>query len=260
MGHRGPAHRRRPTGPAGHRGPTLAGRLGDGFRSVLDGAAALLASGLTAFQPTRIDVSIPRNNRRHDVPGVTRHHRSTMPPLLDVGVPRVRPEWAAIHAAQWAASDRQAALLLCLPLQQRLVRPERVLEAWHLTPRGPRHAFLDVVLGDICDGAQSLGELDFAALCRDRGLPEPSRQVVRTLPGGRVYLDVAWEELGLVVEIDGGHHALALSPVDDALRQNDVVLTGDRVLRIPVLGLRLRPDAFLDQVERAHALARGAAA
>jgi very-short-patch-repair endonuclease len=65
--------------------------------------------------------------------------------------------------------------------------------------------------------------------------------VVRSLPGGRVYLDVAWEGIGLVVEIDGGHHAVALNPVDDALRQNEIVLGDARVLRVPVLGLRLAP-------------------
>ena len=52
-----------------------------------------------------------------------------------------------------------------------------------------------------------------------------------TGPDGRVYLDVAWEDIGLVVEIDGGHHALALNPVDDALRQNEVTLGDDMVLR-----------------------------
>ena len=116
--------------------------------------------------------------------------------------------------------------------------------------------------GDLCDGAHSLGELDFAAMCRRAGLPPPSRQVVRTGPGGRIYLDVAWEDIGLVVEIDGGHHALALNPVDDALRQNDVTLTGDVVLRIPVLGLRLTPGAFMAQVVKAHVIRshrRGAA-
>ena len=113
-----------------------------------------------------------------------------------------------------------------------------------------RRALLDQVVDDICDGAHSLGELDFAGMCRQVGLPPPSRQVVRTGPGGRIYLDVAWEDIGLVVEIDGGHHALALSPVDDALRQNEVTLSADMVLRIPVLGLRLEPDRFLDQVVR----------
>jgi hypothetical protein len=231
-----------------------------GSGAVLDGAAALVASGLTGFTPTRIDVSLPRNNRRHSVPGVVRHLRSTMPPALGVGIPRVRPEWATIDAAQWALSDRQAALLLCLPVQQRLVSPERVLQVWSASSHGPKDALLDALVRDVCDGAHSLGELDFAALCRERGLPEPSRQEVRRLPSGRVYLDTGWDDIALVVEIDGGHHALALNPIDDALRQNDVVLSGDRVLRIPVLGLRLMPRAFMDQVVRAHRQAQSAAA
>lgn len=75
---------------------------------------------------------------------------------------------------------------------------------------------------------------------------------MREGPRGRAYLDTFWEDIGLLVEIDGGHHALALSPVDDALRQNDLTLADAVVLRIPVLGLRLEREAFMDQVVRAH--------
>ena len=89
-------------------------------------------------------------------------------------------------------------------LQQRLTRPDRVLAVWREVRRSSRRALLDTVIPDICDGAHSLGELDFAQLCRRVGLPPPTRQVVRTGPGGRIYLDVAWEDVGLVVEIDGG--------------------------------------------------------
>jgi very-short-patch-repair endonuclease len=120
--------------------------------------------------------------------------------------------------------------------------------------RSPRRQLLGAVIRDVCDGAHSLGELDFARMCRSAGLPPPTRQVVRTGPGGRVYLDVAWEHIGIVVEIDGGHHALALNPVDDAFRQNEVTLDADLVLRIPVLGLRLTPERFMGQVVRAHEL------
>jgi very-short-patch-repair endonuclease len=169
-------------------------------------------------------------------------------------VPRTRPEAATVRAAQWAKSDRQAALVICLVVQQRLVRPERLLAQWLAQARSPRRAFLHAVIRDVCDGVHSLGELDFARLCRARGLPEPSRQAVRVQRDGRAYLDVAWDDLGLVVEIDGGHHGLALNPVDDALRQNEVVLRASRVLRIPVIGLRLDADAFMDQVVRAHHL------
>lgn len=225
-----------------------------GAGAALDGAAALMASGLTGYLADAIDVSLPTDNRRHSVPGVRLHRRLRQPDTIGVGVPRVRSERAAIHAAQWARSDRQAALVLCLVVQQRLVSPSALLEAWRVVGRSPRRRLIDTVVHDVCDGAHSLGELDFARLCRGRGLPEPSRQSVRSLPDGRVYLDVAWDDIGLVVEIDGGHHALALNAVADALRQNELVLGAERVLRIPVLGLRLDPNAFLNQVVRAHRL------
>jgi hypothetical protein len=40
--------------------------------------------------------------------------------------------------------------------------------------------------------------------------------------------------------------------VDDTLRQNEVVLQNGTLLRLPVLGLRLAPDRFMDQVAAAH--------
>lgn len=227
-----------------------------GSGAVLDGVAALVASGLTGLRSDVVDVALPARSRGHLLPGVRLRRRRDIGPCLSVGVPRVRPEVATVHAAQWARSDRQAALIICLVVQQRLVPPARLLDHWLTVTRSPRRGLLHSIIRDVCDGAQSLGELDFARLCRGRGLPEPSRQVVRLQRDGRVYLDVAWEDIGLVVEIDGGHHGLALNPVDDALRQNEVVLGASRVLRVPVIGLRLDAVAFLDQVVRAHRLLR----
>ena len=223
-----------------------------GAGAALDGAAALLAADLSGFSSDRLDVSIPHRNRDHRVDGVLLHRRRTMPPVMGAGIPRVRAPHAVLSAAAWAVSDRQAALLLCMVVQQRLVRPADLLATWSSVVRTRRRGLIGAVVGDLCDGVHSLGELDFARLCRERALPEPTRQLVRTLPGGRVYLDVAWEDVGLTVEVDGGHHSIALNPVDDALRQNDVMIDGDLVLRIPVIGLRVAPDRFMDQVVRAH--------
>src|SRR5580765_3161995 len=232
-----------------------------GGGSALDGAVALVASGLTGYRLDRLDVSIPHANRHRPVPGVIHHRRRQMPPTVGAGIPRVRPEWAVLHAAGWAVSDRQAMLLLCLVVQQRLVRPADLQAAAKALGRTRRRALIQVIVKDVCDGAHPLGELDVAALCRARGLPEPTRQVVRRTSDGRIYLDLAWDGIGLVVEIDGGHHQLALNPVDDALRQNEVALDGDIVLRIPLAGLRLAPDRFMNQLVRAHAvLARRQAA
>ena len=109
------------------------------------------------------------------------------------------------------------------------------------------------VVRDIAFGVQSLGELDSRLSGRARGLPEPSRQVVRQGPRGRIYLDVRWDDHGLVVEIDGAHHGLGLNPTEDNLRQNSVTLAGERVLRIDVIGLRLEMHRFMDQVEAGFA-------
>ncbi|MDQ3383613.1 MAG: hypothetical protein M3519_07505, partial [Actinomycetota bacterium] len=171
------------------------------------------------------------------------------------GLPRVPVDVAVVHAAEWAVSDRQAALLVAMPLQQRLVPARQVLERWQSRQRVRRRAFLDAVIRDVCDGAQALGELDFAGLCRERSLPEPSRQVVRTGRNGRVYLDVWWEELGVGLEIEGAHHTQGLNAVDDALRQNEIIIEEGLLLRLPVLGLRLQPGRFMDQVERLLELA-----
>ncbi|GEM_PF-4037262 len=70
-----------------------------GGGSALDGAVALVASGLTGYRLDRLDVSIPHANRHRPVPGVIRHRRRQMPPTVGAGIPRVRPEWAVLHAA-----------------------------------------------------------------------------------------------------------------------------------------------------------------
>lgn len=220
-----------------------------GWGAVLDGAAALVAQGMTGFDLSTIDVAVPKGASVHKVEGVTPHERREIGPVIGSGLPRARPEHALIRAAQWARSDRQAALLICLPVQQRIVRPAAVLSVWASVRRSPRRALIGAVIADVCDGAHSLGELDFARFCRAYHLPPPVRQSVRVSRSGRVYLDVEWD--GLVVEIDGGHHLAGLNPMDDALRANEVVLDGTPVLRLPVLGLRLLPDAFMAQVARA---------
>lgn len=96
---------------------------------------------------------------------------------------------------------------------------------------------------------QTLGELDLARECRRRGLPEPNRQVIRQGRRGRVYLDAYFDEFGVIVEIEGAHHDGVLNAVDDALRQNDLVEGDDDFLRIPVIGFRTQPEAFMAQLE-----------
>ncbi len=223
-----------------------------GDRAMLDGESALIASGLVHFESQALRVSVPRGVKPLVGAGldIRRTRRWRDEDRCATGVPRTRVPVAAVRAAMWAASDRQAALLLTMPVQQGLTTAERLGEALLEVRRDRRLQLMHQVVLDLLGGVRSLGELDFAGACRRRGLPEPTRQVVRRGSDGRYYLDVWWDDFGLVVEIEGVHHSWADSVVPDALRQNDVALGDATVLRLPLLGLRVAPDEFLDQVER----------
>ena len=158
---------------------------------------------------------------------------------------------AAVRAALWARTDREATYVVTLVVQQGLATPEAIGLALLQVKRDRRRTLLHVVVNDLLDGARALGEVDVAGELRRRGLPPPQRQVLRRDGRRRYYLDLCWPDHHLVVEIDGIHHAWAENVVQDALRQNSVALEGDTVLRLPLLGLRLQPDDFFDQIERA---------
>jgi hypothetical protein len=222
--------------------------------AALDGVTALQVAGLQHFDEELIHVSIVHNSNVKAPTGVRVHKviRRIEDEVVRADVPRTRPAVAAVRAAHWAKSERQAALVMVMPVQQRLITGQQLVAAVAANRGRNRRAFIWDIAQDINDGAQSLGELDFAKLCRGRGLPEPARQAVRTIPGGRAYLDVFWDGIDLVVEIDGSQHQWGMAAADDQFRQNALVISGDRVLRMTLMGLRLEPERFMDQVCQAH--------
>ncbi len=224
-----------------------------GPRAFLDGESALLAAGLKHYTSERIRVSLPRGARVRRVSGVdVRQTRRWAPTDVAVGgIPRARPEVAAVRAALWATSDKQAALLLTMSVQQGLATAEGLGREMLRIKRDRRREFIHSVLLDLLGGVRSVGELEFARECRQRGLPVPTRQVVRRGTHGRYYLDVLWEDWNVCVEIDGIHHSWATNVVADALRHNDLTLQRTTVLRLPLLGFRVAPDEFFGQIESA---------
>jgi very-short-patch-repair endonuclease len=246
------------TGPVPDEARRWAAVFEAGPRAFLDGVSALLAAGLERFDADVVRVSVPRGARVRRARGVDiRQTRRWSPDdvLAGSAPPRARTETAAIRSALWASSDKQAALLLTMTVQQGLARPDALADELLRIRRDKRRIFIGSVLLDIVGGARSLGELEFARECRDRGLPEPTRQVIRRGRDGRYYLDVFWDTWRVAVEIDGIHHLWAENVVRDALRHNDVTLGDCRVLRLPLLGLRLAADEFFAQIESALAAA-----
>lgn len=223
-----------------------------GPRAAIDGVSALEAAGLTGWHAETVRVSIPRGAPAVRRPGllVRQTRRLREDDVIQLGLPRVRPEIAAVRAALWAVSDRQAATVMAMAVQQRLTTAEAIGRALLDIKRHRRRKFLERVVLDLLGGSQSMGEIDFARLCRVYGLPRPDRQSIRTTSKGRVYLDVYWHRYHLVVEVDGIHHVKVPAVVADALRQNDISLEADVVLRVPLLGLRVAEAEFMRQIRQ----------
>ena len=241
------------TGPVSEHGLQWAAVFEAGPRAHLDGASSLIAAGLTNFTTERIRVSVPRGVRARRARGLDIRQTRRFDPddVAADRLPRTKNAVAATRAAMWARSDREAALILTMAVQQRLASADQLGSAMLKVRRDRRRALIHAVIHDLLGGVQSLGELDVARECRRRGLPEPSRQVLRRGRQGRYYLDVLFEEWNVVIEIDGIHHAWAENVVADAARHNEIALQRALVLRIPLLGLRVEPDTFFDQIERA---------
>ena len=224
-----------------------------GPRACLDGGSALIAGGLQRYEIDRVRVSVPRGarirrNRRFNIRQTRRWDAGD---ILAPGIPRTRLATAAIRAGLWARTDREATYVLTITVQQGLVRPEALGVELLRIRRDRRRLLLHEVVNELLDGARSLGEIDVIRELRRRGVPPPARQVLRKDGRGRYYLDLSWPDYRLVVEVDGIHHTWADNVVGDALRQNAVAMQGDTFLRIPLLGLRLQPDDFFAQIERA---------
>jgi very-short-patch-repair endonuclease len=242
------------TGPLTDEARLWVAVLEAGPRAYLDGESALVAARLKGYEPASIRVTIPRGARPYRrLPGVDiRQSRRWDPTDIGPGrLPCARVEVAAVRAALWARSDRQAALLLTMVVQQGLTTAEKLAVELLRVRRDKRRLFVHGVVNDLLGGVRSLGELDVVRECRRRGIPEPSKQVLRRTRNGTYYLDLVWERWGLVVEVDGIQHSWASQIVGDAVRHNAVSIRGKTVLRLPLLGLRVEPDTFFAQIEEA---------
>jgi very-short-patch-repair endonuclease len=175
------------------------------------------------------------------------------PEHQQVGLPpRTTIARSVVDAAAWARTAEEARLVLAAACQQRLVTPGDATDVLALLPEVRRRALIRTTLADISGGAEALSEIDFVALCRRHRLPRPDLQVKRTDADGRDrYLDAYWEEWRLHAEVDGAHHMDARHWAADMQRQNQIWISGDRILRFPAALIRERPAEVTAQLRAA---------
>jgi len=222
-----------------------------GCRAALDGVCALQAAGIKGLNDTDIVVATPKSSTPCKPKGVrvreTRRFRSE--DVISAGIPQMRPAVAAVHAALWAVSDRQAKLFVLMTVQQRRASPVDVAEVIATIRRHVRRRMLQGLAAELIAASQTLGELDVVEALRQRGLPPPSRQAIRKRKDGTQYLDLEWPEFRLVLEIDGIGHDAPGQPVSDWVRDLTLLAEGSNVMRLKTMAWLLDRDAVLDAVE-----------
>lgn len=168
------------------------------------------------------------------------------------GLPRTDTARSVLDAAAWQPYPRFACLMVAAAVQQRVTTAVRLDAAMRTVGRIRHKAYLRLAIADVSSGAESLGEIDLAHLCRKFGLVPPTRQSRRKDAAGRWrYLDSEWElpdgEV-VVLEIDGGHHLEVMHWQADMKRERAFVITRRWVLRATVYEVRLEASAVFSDL------------
>jgi very-short-patch-repair endonuclease len=223
-----------------------------GSRASLAGITALQQAGLRGLDEQLIHVITPKGSTPGHPPGV-RVHESRRFREEDVtvvgGLRCVAPPAAAVQAALWASTDRQATLFVSMSVQQRLTPVSRLHDAVLAVRRHPRRRLLLRLVADLAGGSQTLGELDVVAALRRRGLPQPEQQAIRRRPSGVEYLDCDFPAYEITLEIDGAGHDEPLQQLADLVRDIALTAEGRSVIRLPMIAWRLDEEQVLDSLE-----------
>jgi very-short-patch-repair endonuclease len=216
--------------------------------------SSLELAGLRGLRPmTALTVVTEWGRRPPHIPGVSyvqTRHLEVGDVLLSAQPLRSPPPRALIDAASQTTAEHARALV-AMVVQQRKATPEEIRAVLRRLSPVRQEVLLHVTLDDVEGGAHSLPELRFTTLVRGSGLPQPSRQVIRRREGGRYFLDVGWDDYDVVAEIDGSHHRDAAQWEADVLRHDELVIGGDRVIRLLSWWIREKPDLVLDLLRRA---------
>jgi len=234
--------------------------------SALGGLTAASRAGLKGFPAAPIYIVVAHPARAHPRKGVI-VKRTRL--LDDVDIHPVREPRqtrlprSIVDAASWAPNDLRAQTIIASGVQQGLVTSEQLTTALNAIPRVHRRPLLVETIRDVGGGSLSEYEVLFLQLCRDFGLPLPTRQRRRTDAAGRSrYLDAEFDEYDLVAEIDGMQHMEPLLWWDDMMRLNEVVVDERKeVLRFAGFALRHQREQVADVLARFFATrsARGKA-
>ncbi len=230
--------------------------LRSGPGAVLSHHTAAELHGFGARAPV-IHLTVPHSRRVTAIPGVVLHYSARLgESRLPVRVPpRTRIEETVLDLAASARDLDEAFSWVFRACGSRLTAPDRIAAAMALRARMRWRGELSAALGPGTQGVHSLLEYRYVSRVeRPHGLPRGTRQRPVARAGRRQYQDVAYEEYGVLAELDGQ----AAHPVGerwrDIARDNANAAAGQVTLRYGWADVTGRPCWVAGQV--AAALAR----
>lgn len=205
-------------------------------------------------QSEAIHLLVPRGARPLPVAGVRVkvHESRRFPPADELmtrdGLPITSLARAAVDAAVWSRDIHRAWRLIVAPVQARRLRPEAIRVELEKAGKVRHRRSLRQLLFDLEGGAQALSEVEFLRFCRRHGFPRPKCQARYDGRGRRRYLDAEFRRRSgrpLRVEIDGGIHLKLAIRAKDTIKDNDVHIAGELVLRYASISIYTDdPDAI----------------
>lgn len=203
------------TGPLGWLGRAHATVLrgGDGVGLALDSAAYL--HGLRSEPPPMVTLWVPRGRRMTRLPGTKVRQRSDIDAVTRRGLPVTSAATTVLDLADAPGTDwREAVATAARWVQRRRVTSEEIVAARDTRPRHRHRRVLQLALGVVAEGAESLLEIGYVQRVERRhGLPRARLQVPAGGPGNRLRRDAEYEQWRVVVELDGrlGHEGELLA-------------------------------------------------
>lgn len=183
-----------------------------------------------------IHVAVDRTRRVSGAPNVRIHRMVGFQDLVrwTTSPPRLRVEPNVLERVDRAGSESEVIRLLSDAAGSRRTTAPRLRAQLVARARMNRRAWVAAVLDDLEGGACSVLEQGFWNLVeRPHGLPTPRRQAPRRGDGGVEYRDASYDDLGVVVELDGQlGHAGWQGAGRDADRDLDARVEGDESVRI----------------------------
>jgi hypothetical protein len=210
--------------------------LAAGLGAALSHETAAEVDGLIDKPIRQIHISVPAERRpcRRKIRGVVIHRSRCLVPEWQPPwhLPRTTVEDTVLDLVAEAHSFDDAYGWISKAVGRRLTSPQSLSKALARRSRIRWRAWITVALEDAADGVHSPLERNYIyGVERAHGLPTARRQAKRRHGSGTRYLDNAYEEYGLCVELDG----LAAHPAEgrwrDTHRDNANLVQGTQTLR-----------------------------